>query len=81
MDRKNQPLWLRLLNGASVLAILLFVFIYQAKLTDWPAYLLVLVTLCGAVVNFVIHIKDAIAARSAPAKASDVPDQGQEEQL
>lgn len=79
MDRKNQPLWLRLLNAASVVAILLFVFIYQAKLTDWPAYLLVLMTICGAGVNFVIHIKDAIAARSSVRQNSDVVSEGKEE--
>ncbi|SNZ06014.1 hypothetical protein [Cohaesibacter gelatinilyticus] len=63
MDRKNQPLWLRLLNAVSVLAILVFVFIYQARLSDWPAYLLVLVTIGGAIVNFVLHLKDAMNNR------------------
>ncbi len=81
MDRKNQPLWLRLLNATSVVAILLFVFIYQAKLTEWPAYLLVLATICGAGVNFVIHIKDAIAARAAPEKVAENASEGKEEQL
>lgn len=78
MDRKNQPLWLRLLNAASVVAILLFVFIYQAKLTDWPAYLLVLMTICGAGVNFVIHLKDAVAARTIVSQTSDIAKEGKE---
>ncbi|MCV6548160.1 MAG: hypothetical protein OIF56_12920 [Cohaesibacter sp.] len=68
MDRTNQPLWLRLLNALTLLALFLFVFVYQIQLGEWPAFLLVLIICIGAGVNFVIHLRDAIASHAQAAK-------------
>lgn len=64
-NRHNQPIWLRVLNALTVLALCLFVFAYQAKLSSWPSFALIGFSVIAALINFIIHFRDILMQHSS----------------
>ncbi|MCT4654738.1 MAG: hypothetical protein N4A65_02890 [Cohaesibacter sp.] len=70
-NRHNQPIWLRVLNALTVLALCLFVFAYQAKLSSWPSFALIGFSVIAALINFIIHFRDILMRQSARSEPED----------